>query len=54
MAYKNIHAGIQRHLESKPFYRKFSITRDSEFKEANNVYTQVVNAHNAGLNLDLT
>ena len=37
-AYKNIRAGLQRHLESKPFYRKYVISKDREFSEANHVF----------------
>ena len=38
-AYKSIRAALQRHIESKPFFRKISIATDNEFKEANHVFT---------------
>ncbi len=38
-AYKSIRAGLQRHLESKPYYQKFTIAKDAAFKEANQVFS---------------
>ena len=37
-AYKSIRAGLQRHLEGKPYYKKFSLAKDKVFSEANFVY----------------
>ncbi len=37
-AYKSIRAGLQRHIEGKPYFRKISIARDNAFKEANHVF----------------
>ena len=37
-AYKSIRAGLQRHLEGKPYYHKFSLTKDKVFSEANFVF----------------
>ena len=37
-AYKSIRAGLQRHLEGRPYFRKFSLSKDNVFKEANTVY----------------
>ncbi len=37
-ALKGIRAGLQRYLEGKPFFRKFSLSRDSIFNEANTVF----------------
>ena len=36
---KGLRAGLQRHLEGKPFFRKFCIARDATFSEANQVFT---------------
>ena len=37
-AFKSICAGLQRHLDGKPYFRKFSLSKDNVFKEANHVY----------------
>ena len=38
-AYKGILAGIQSHLEGKPFFHTFNIIRDSNFIQANHCYS---------------
>ena len=37
-AFKGIRAGLQRHLEGRPFCKKFAIQKDREFCEANQVF----------------
>ena len=43
-AYKNLRLGIQRHLQSEPYNREFSIVKDSAFKGANKVFDGYLSA----------
>ncbi len=38
-ALKGLRAGLQRHLEGKPYYCKFCISKDQAFNEAHFVFT---------------